>query len=92
MVEESPCTLLNQQLTGMPDFPQITPTPAQVEALNVTFQRFGHACQVAVNQIVDAFAAVMADEAEQRRQRGPTIGRKRRARRARGRGRGRDDV
>lgn len=64
----------------MPDFPQIIPTPAQV-----TFQRFGRACQVAVDQIVDAFAAVMADETEQRRQRGPSIGRKRRARRARGR-------
>jgi hypothetical protein len=68
----------------MPDFPQTIPTPAQVEALSVTFQRLGRACQVAVNQIVDAFAAVMADEAEQRRQRGPTIGRKRRTRRARG--------
>jgi hypothetical protein len=64
----------------MPDFPQTIPTPAQV-----IFQRFGRACQVAVNQIADAFAAVMADEAEQRRQRGPTTGRKRRARRARGR-------
>jgi hypothetical protein len=42
---------------------------------------------VAADQITDAFAAVMADEAEQRRQRGPTIGRKRRASRARGRGR-----
>jgi hypothetical protein len=69
----------------MPDFPEIIPTPAQMEALSVTFQRFGRACQVAVNQIVDAFTAVMADEAEQRRQRGPSIGRKRRARRARGR-------
>jgi hypothetical protein len=59
----------------------------QLEALSVTLQRFGRACQVAVDQIVDAFTAVMADEAEQRRQRGPTIGRKRRARRAGGRGR-----
>jgi hypothetical protein len=70
----------------MPDFPQIIPTPAQMEALSATLQRFGRACQVAVNQIVDAFTAVMADEAEQRRQRGPSISRKRRARRARGRG------
>ena len=69
----------------MPDFPQIRPTPVQVEALSATFQRLGRACRVAVDQIVDAFAAVMADEAEQRRQRGPSIGRKRRARRARGR-------
>jgi hypothetical protein len=49
----------------MPDFPQIIPTPAQI-----TFQRFGRACQVAADQIVDTFTAVMADEAEQRRARG----------------------
>jgi hypothetical protein len=68
---------------GLPEpIRQPIPTPAQI-----TFQRFGRACQVAVDQIADAFAAVMADEAEQRRQRGPTIGRKRRARRAGGRGR-----
>ena len=71
----------------MPDFPRIRPTPAQMEALSATFQRFGRACQVAVDQIVDAFAAVVADEAEQRRQQGPTISRKRRERRARERGR-----
>jgi hypothetical protein len=90
----------------MPDFPRIIPTPAQMEALSVSFQRVGRACQVAANQVVEAGAAVHADiahqrrffsrylgklaavvEAEQRRQRGPTIGRKRRARRARGRGR-----
>jgi len=69
----------------MPDSPQIIPTPEQMEALSVTFQRFGRACQVAVDQIVDAFAAVMADEAERRRRGGPSIGRKRRTRRARGR-------
>jgi hypothetical protein len=56
-----------------------------MEALSATFQRFNRACQVALDQIVDAFTAVMADEAEQRRQRGPSIGRKRRARRTRGR-------
>jgi len=66
--------------------PQIIPTPAQLEALSVTFQRFGRAAKVAADQIADAFAAVMADEAERRRQRGPTISRKPRARRARGRG------
>jgi hypothetical protein len=92
----------------MPDFPQIIPTPAQVETVSASFQRFGHACQVAADQIVDAFAAdrisgrpftpfpfqrrylrylgklAAVAEAEQRRQRGPSIGRKRRARRARG--------
>ncbi len=96
----------------MPDpLPQAIPTPAQMEALSASFQRFGHACQVEVDQIVDAFAAdriggrpftpfpfqrrylrylgklAAVAEAEQRRQRGPSIGRKRRARRARGRGR-----
>jgi len=55
----------NNRPTQMPDSPQIIPTPEQMEALSVTFQRFGRACQVAVDQIVDAFAAVMADEAEQ---------------------------
>jgi hypothetical protein len=98
----------------MPDFPQIIPTPAQVEAVSASFQRFGRACQVAADQIADAFTAdriggrpftpfpfqrrylrylgklAAVVEAEQRRQQGPTIGRKRRARRARGRGRADD--
>jgi hypothetical protein len=61
----------------MPDFPQIKPTPKQMEALSVTFF---------FSQYLSKFAAVV--EAEQRRQRGSSIGRKRRARRARGRGDG----
>jgi hypothetical protein len=91
----------------MPDFPRIIPTPAQMEALSASFQGVGRAAKVAADQIADAFAAVAADiahqrrffsrylgklaavvEAEQRRQRGPSIGRKRRARRARGRANG----
>jgi hypothetical protein len=88
MVEESPCTLLNQQLTGMPGFPRNIHIPTQLEALSSGFQRVGQAVKVAANQMADAFAAVMADEAEQRKQRGSTIGRKRRARRAGGRGDG----
>jgi hypothetical protein len=88
----------------MPDFPQIIPTPAQMEALSVSFQRVNRAAKVAADQVVDAFAPVAAAaahlrrhfspfvrklaaavEAEQRRQQGPSIGRKRRTRRARGR-------
>ena len=69
----------------MPDFPYTIHIPTQLEALSSGFQRVGQAAKVAADQIADAFAAVMADEAERRRQRGPTIGRKRRARRARGR-------
>jgi hypothetical protein len=70
----------------MPDFPYTIHIPTQLEALSSGFQRVGQAAKVAVDQIVDAFTAVMADEAGQRRRRGPSIGRKRRTRRARGRG------
>ena len=44
----------------MPDFPQIIPTPAQMEALSATLQRFGRARQVSVDQIVDAFHGLHA--------------------------------
>ena len=55
----------------MSDFPQIIPTPAQMEALSASYLIHCHLGRAA--------------KAEQRRQRGPSIGRKRRARRARGR-------
>jgi hypothetical protein len=74
----------------MPDFPYTIHIPTQLEALSSGFQRFGQAVKVAADQVVEAGAAVMADETDQRRQRGPSIGRKRRARRARGRGRADD--
>jgi hypothetical protein len=57
----------------MPDFPQITPTPAQMKALSASYLIHCHLGRAA--------------KVEQRRPPGPSIGRKRRARRARGRGR-----
>jgi hypothetical protein len=77
----------------MPDFPYtiyIPHIPTQLEALRFGFRLLDEAVKIAADQVVEAGAAVMADEAEQRRQRGPTIDRKRRARRARGRGRADD--
>jgi hypothetical protein len=75
----------------MSDFPYtnyIPHIPTQLEALSSGFRLVDQAVKIVADQVVEAGAAFMADEAEQRRQRGPTIGRKRRARRARGRANG----
>lgn len=72
----------------MTDLSQFAPTPAQMKAIGIAFERFGHEAQRAVNSMVEAFA-VAARKGQLHRQqadRDPThFGRKRRARRARGR-------
>jgi len=84
----------------MPDFPQIIPTPAQMEALSASLQQVGggaasvpdESALLWMNRFVDTEIAARADILAllvycsfHPAERGPSIGRKRRARRARGR-------